>query len=184
MKNQKNWLGILAITLIFGLVVLGCVKGKSNSGNARISRGVQLYNPVGTAYTGNGALQVVNGWTDFNVGDLGKIGEISPDGKLTLELPDTIPDNFLIDIGEGFKWYLLETSPSITLANDNTALMLLYSDSDFSGYDFYNNDFSGDFFFGESSVNLKKGWNYLDNDSLEVITDLTGYKWIYGSHVK
>ena len=31
MKNNKNWLGILAIMLVFGIMVVGCDSGSTNS---------------------------------------------------------------------------------------------------------------------------------------------------------
>jgi hypothetical protein len=178
MVNKKINLGILVIILIFAMMVVGCAKSQSNSSNSRISRGIQLYNPIGTEYTGSGTIQIVNGSLSPNYeydeyyGDsyterstLGKIGEISSDGKLTLEIPEIIPDNFLFSGDDSYKYGFLEISPDISLTSGNISLMLLYTDVDFSW----------------GGLNIKKGWNYMDFKNFQIITNLTEFKWTYGS---
>ena len=167
MKNRKIWLGML----VFGMAVVGCVKAQSNNNNVLNFRGVLLYNPVGTIYTGNGRVEVINGSFEESGLRLGKIGEISPDGKLTMELPDMIPDNFLGYEEGGLKYDFLEL-PSVFFSDGNSMIRFFYS--------------NGDFHNEESGIVIKKGWNYMlwsypdgfNYYSKGITSDITGFRWL------
>ena len=169
--TEKRFL--IVMVLVFGIMILGCEKTQSNSGNNRISKGIQLYNPVGTEYTGNGTVEVVNGILHENPGrsfressNLGKIGEVSPDGKLTLELPDVIPENFLFGDDRFFRLGFLEISSDIVFSNGGISLQLMYSDRDY--------------LIEDEDISLKKGWNYFDRENEQILSNTNGFKWIYG----
>jgi hypothetical protein len=168
MANKKFLWGMLVTVLTFCMAVVACNKDDDDDdggGSGGVSaKGVQLYNPDGSEYTGTGSVQDVNGiltpMGGSGTSDIGKIGTISPDGKLTLDLPATVADDKLF------------TEEGIDLKLGVLSNFRLKKGEDSEAYiTYFNKDFS------EQSITLKKGWNYFTGNS--TITDVTGYKWFY-----
>jgi hypothetical protein len=100
--------------------------------------------------------------------DIGKIGSISADGKLTLNLPDTVQDDKLHDFVERIKGGYLSTTPGLYLFESsdpqNNALSIMY----------FNKE--GSTSIDDQTVTWTKGWNYFKDTSL--VTDTSSYKWV------
>lgn len=46
MTNKKNWLGMLAITLVFGMAVIGCDDGSTDNGTDPLLNGTWVTSEV------------------------------------------------------------------------------------------------------------------------------------------
>ncbi len=99
----------------------------------------------------------ING--SINGKDIGKIGTITADGTLELNIPETIPDEQL-DTQEGTDVLggTLTMTPGIfPWLSDEDMMVLVYVNADFGEY--------------------KQGWNYA-NMSHNMVPDTEGYKWV------
>lgn len=99
----------------------------------------------------------ING--SINGKDIGKIGTITADGTLELNIPETIPDEQL-DTQEGTDVLggTLTMTPGIfPWESDEDMMVLVYVNADFGEY--------------------KQGWNYA-NMSHNMVPDTEGYKWV------
>lgn len=154
MKNR-----LLTMTLI--LLLAGCSQLESeiptNISDVDIftqsSKGKSLYNLPETPIKG-----VLGGK------DIGFVGTISSQGKLTLNLPDDISDDILDSRpNTNVKGGGLTTIPDIKLwKNDNDFLHLVYMNSDYK----------------ENGTEYKKGWNFATNEHKKA-KSADGYKWIF-----
>jgi hypothetical protein len=204
MKRNVFWLGMLAMVLTFGMTAVGCDDGSGgdpetggNSGGNSGSgsnpplnvTGAQVYTydddgdseRTYTAFAGTGTAMDVKAFTlsfipnDDSFYDLGIIGTISGDGKLTLELPSTIADDKLFPMtdesGGNVKvgWVNLDVSDGayeLGLENDSGGVIIEYFDRDINS----------------TGYSVKKGWNYfvLTNydDPPQIISDISNFKWV------
>jgi hypothetical protein len=168
MKTKHGILCSFAALLLAAMFTLtGCPADTDENPPSDPSKveGVDIYLPdLTTKYSGTDTEQTVTGKVGGN-NDIGKIGTISKDGKLTLSLPATVDDSKLSSQGSDLKMGRLTTSPSLELKK---------SDTDIIGLMYFNKDYSGD------GVSVKKGWNYWTGEGAESrpTTDITGYKWV------
>jgi len=136
--------------------------------------GVQLYTLSGTTfseYSGTGSEQEITGGvrelggSSSTPNTIGKIGTISGNGKLNLQLPTTVNDEKLFDAttgGESYKIGGLVTSPSISLYDN---------DGEYYGITYINKDTTS-----PDGQSLKKGWFY--TNQVVFPTDISNYKWV------
>jgi hypothetical protein len=134
-----------------------------------------------TAFAGTGtAMDVKALITSFTPGDdarhdLGPIGTISGNGKLTFELPPTIADDKLFPLPDEYGvngkvgWVYLVVSDGayeLDLKNDSGAVLIEYFDRDINAM----------------GISVKKGWNYFVlssyDDPPQIISDISNFKWV------
>ena len=131
-----------------------------------------------TAFAGTGTAMDVKcfiiGFSDDSSYDLGTIGTISGDGKLTLELPSTIADDKLFPVpneyGGNGKVGMVHLDVSdgayrVVLKNDSGGVFIEYFDSAIN----------------VMGLSVKKGWNYFharEND-FTIISDISNFKWVF-----
>jgi uncharacterized repeat protein (TIGR02543 family) len=151
--------------------------GDSNGAPPQVNN-VDLYTftedgGVGGKYTGTGVPQEVLAGTKNSLKledmDLGPIGSITTDGKLTLTIPATIPDDQLYPVGGTVPGCSLGMAPNLYLAKEMQQVFLVYmKDADIA-----------------NGASFKKGWNYLvfKDSYAEVITDISGYTWVIDQSV-
>ena len=172
MANKRNRLGMLVMVLVFGMSVVGCDNSTTNGNKVPQFVDVDLFTLEGSIlnpYSGKGTSQAVIGWLSSDDEDsnlLGEIGSISADGKLTLELPDTVNENLLFP-GGLIKYAYLNTDPYLRLYNkDNTAITLVIA--------YYTQGFSN------YGATVKKGWNFIigEGSPPAIITDFSNYSWV------
>ncbi|MDR1972999.1 MAG: hypothetical protein LBQ46_13890 [Treponema sp.] len=178
MKNFFKLVGLIAAAAI--IVLAGCPTdpGGGGTGGPPAATDVTIYTLNGEGeleeYTGTGSEQTVTAEMYLPAGDdspapksLGTIGSITADGKLTLNIPETVEDDSLFDgavVGISGKIGYFDITPSLTLyAADGSSFIdtIIYTTT--AGY-----------IVGYSS---RKGWNYWGDDDAAV-TDISAYKWV------
>ena len=142
---------------------------------------------VFTAFSGTGTEMDIEGFMNDNYGqydNLGKIGTMSSDGKLTFELPSTIADDklFLVPTEYGGNGVIKFVLVNIRVYSDNSdvgKLLELYNSSNTNkevNFQYYDRDFS------VMGLSIKRGWNYVemnwDDDSPQIIFDISNHKWV------
>jgi hypothetical protein len=169
MKTKHGILFSFATLLLVAMFTLtGCTDNADENPPSDPSKveGVDIYLPdLTTKYPGTEEEQEVTGKVAGNK-DIGKIGTISKDGKLTLTLPATVDDSKLSSFGDsGLKMGTLETSPSLVLKKSETDIITLM---------YFNKDYS------DNGASVTKGWNYFKGQNAEAkpTTDISGYKWV------
>jgi hypothetical protein len=177
MRSVLAGFAVLLMAAIFTLT--GCPTDAADDDDPPPAfTGVQVYTLSGTTftvYTGTGSEQAVTGVVtaggESAENSIGTIGEISPAGKLTLELPTTVENSKLSSANDttGTKFGILLITPNLQLyRSDGTGNPLMI--------EYVNNRVTSD------GKTLKKGWNYLDIDfgtnDMTVITDISSYKWV------
>jgi hypothetical protein len=179
-KEMTKKRGFSILVLVFGLVLMGCPTeeepgGGPDSPPPTSFTDVQLYTLSGTtfaAYSGNNSIQTVAGFMEMNSSrsdSIGPIGSISVDGKLTLNLPDSVADAYLYDFSPAdgeVKGGALVTSPALSLRRSDGVALL-------TGY--FNK--AGSVTPNGQLIPFTKGWNYFINGFYPV-TDLSAYKWV------
>jgi hypothetical protein len=164
--------GFAVLLLAAMFTLIGCTDNADDAADddtpnpSSPATGVQVYILSGTTFTeypGTGTAQDVTGKVAGN-NDIGKIGTISKDGKLTLALPATVDDSKLSSMGD-LKMGTLETSPSLELKKSDTDIITLM---------YFNKDYSAD------GASVTKGWNYFKGQNAEArpTTNTSGYKWV------
>lgn len=94
----------------------------------------------------------------FSGRDIGEIGKISADGKLTLRLPKKVPDDKLDSMpGTETRGAALTISPVVVLNKGTEFLAFVYVSTDFGDY--------------------KAGWNYA-NTRHEAVDSAEGFRWV------
>lgn len=91
--------------------------------------------------------------------EMGEIGSITADGKLTLHLPERMPDE-LLTVREGIavKGGTLTTKPELhPYQNSHDMMVLVYVSAPMGDY--------------------QTGWNYA-NMKHEMVPDMRGYRWV------
>ena len=164
-------------------------QGSSGGSPAPKFTGVQVYtldNGAFTAYSGTGTAMDVKGFMSDNYGqyeELGKIGTISGDGKLTFEVPAIADDKlFLVPTEMGGNGAVKFTAVGIQVHNsDDSYLSSLWlhnsSNTDREvHFVYFDRDFSA------MGLSVKKGWNYFesnDDDYSQIIFDISSnHKWV------
>lgn len=96
---------------------------------------------------------------NFSGRDIGEIGKISSDGRLTLKLPEQVPDEKLdLNPVTNSRGGALTISPMVCLGKDGTEfLAFVYVNADFGDY--------------------TTGWNYA-NARHEKVDSAEGYRWV------
>lgn len=108
-----------------------------------------------TAYSGEAL--TVYGFIDGR--EMGEVGDISADGKLTLRLPERMPDE-LLTVREGMevKGGTLTTKPELhPYRSEQDMMVLVYVSAPLWDY--------------------RTGWNYA-NMRHEMVPDTQGYRWV------
>jgi hypothetical protein len=147
--------------------------------------GLQVYTFNGTfsEFSGTGSeLEVTGLVTDgpSHGSSLGKIGKISGDGKLSLELPNTIADDklFLIPTEFGGDGTTKFCMVNFIVSGGTYNKLYLYNSSN------TNRDVIFQYFDRDISVNgltAKKGWNYIEHENFtnqQIITNISTHRWV------
>jgi hypothetical protein len=151
--------------------------------------GVQVYtldNGTFTAYNGTGTAMDVKGFMNDNHGEyeeLGKIGTISGDGKLTFEVPAIADDKlFLVPTEMGGNGTVKFVAVGIYVHNSDDsyyASLWLHNSSNTERevhFVYFDRDFSA------MGLSVKKGWNYFESDDdgySQIIFDISSnHKWV------
>jgi len=184
MKNTIKLLGVIAIIAAIGFSMTACPEPEPEPepDPAPKFTGVQVYtleDGVFTAYSGTGTAMDVKGFLSDNDSehDIGKIGTISGDGKLTFELPSTIADDKLFLVSNEYGGNGVTKFALVTLVLSGYSLDLLNSQTTNPVFfEYFDRDFSA------MGLSVKKGWNYLEwsneNSSYSVILDISNHKWV------
>ena len=176
MKKTVFW-ALLVMILAFGMTVVGC----DNDPKEEKTTALQVYTLSGTTFTeyaGSGSEQEVTGWITDGPSEgssLGKIGTISSDGKLTLELPSSIADNKLFELPQGYG------DGKFAMARvffGNGEKLELYNSSDVNKIIIFT-------YFSQNAT--ANGWNYIETEwgsgdnqiiSQQVVTNISSHKWV------
>jgi hypothetical protein len=162
-KSRRLLAGFTVLLLAMIFTLTGCPADADENPPSDPSKveGADIYLlDLTTKYSGTGTAQDVTGKVASS-NDIGKIGTISKEGKLTLSLPATVDDSKLSSMGD-FKAGSLTISPSLELKKSGTDIITLM---------YINKDVS------DEGVSVKKGWNYMLSTNLPT-TDISGYKWV------
>jgi hypothetical protein len=166
----ENGRGTLEITedgvegRVDGTDVTGTKNDGGNTGGPSKVTGEQVYVDFNGTTPYSGTAQDVTGTIHGNGShELGKVGTISADGKLTLTLPATVDEEKLASYEDaksgGLSMYVGETNLRLAKSqNQNDWLSFAYTNKDVAGF--------------------KKGWNYQVWGGGSPITDISGYKWV------
>jgi hypothetical protein len=165
--KKTVFFGLLVIILAFSFTICdsGNNKNDDNGENETkiVIKDIQLYEYVDellfNIYLGNGNEQTVigklvlepRGDTIFSFGEIGKI---SIDGKLTLTLPNNVPESNLATM-DGVKYGLLALDPFIYFITED-------------GHGLESIPFYSTGNITIEGISLKKGWNVINNS-----------KWIF-----
>jgi len=125
---KKGFLVILALTLIFGMAIVGCDDGDDNGNGNNGNEGIQVYNQDGTVFTGNdtGTIWYASGFRETERGNNavaaninitnGKIdGSFEGDLNITvgwnclvISMNSSIVSNSKVNNFNDYKWIIIE----------------------------------------------------------------------------
>jgi hypothetical protein len=175
-KFQSAPLAVIsALALVFALA--SCDSDDSTGGGGGISvKDIPLKTSSGGDYSGTGIEQTLTGKIAVFIDrmpvyyNIGSIGKISADGKLTLNLPDSIPDNKLYtpeEMSATLKAGSLETIPYIypVVKDGEDSYIIMYMNKDY----IYTP--------AGKTMAFKKGWNFVRYSAFEVTTDTEDMMW-------
>ena len=160
----NNIIGSQQLTLTFS-GRSASVNWSGGGGNPPLKvTGAQVYTLSGTTFTeyaGSGSEQEVTGWITDGPSEgssLGKIGTISSDGKLTLELPSSIADNKLFELPQGYGDGKFAMARVLFGHGEK---LELYNSSDVNKIVIFT-------YFPQNAtangMSVKNGWNYIETE--------------------
>jgi hypothetical protein len=157
------------------VTVTGGGGGGDNPAPPQPVSGATIYTLSGTTftpYTGTGSPQTVmvkmreTEQPQLQPFDLGDYATISAEGKLTLNLPDTVPDNKLFDFVDDCKTGLLITSPNLELyrSDGSARIDIIYANK------------SGSITTDDHTLSWEAGWNYFSHNT--PVNNISDCKWV------